>query len=967
MATNTMTLPKGFVLDEEPQQDIALPDGFVLDEEPQEPLQPEWDVPAGHTLVSSPIPQEELAQIEADKKRLQAEQAYTAKTPDQKWVQDKGYPVEFESLMKPIPDIIDRGANYGMSYGLTTSRKATPDETFQRNYDQLEPQDPLRQKVDRINALQETYSAAMTKIADSKKRKFKGFWDEMGRNIASSSLSVASGLSGTLADISDTAIWDKDKVLDLADWFYEKSKAKSIAPAAKAEGKWGRIRQFTASSIGQALPYMAASVASTALTGNPLGGFAVGFSVEGDNTKRAMLEAGASEEHAQLGKLIVGTINGAIETLQVSGVIKLAENGRGSLKFLVDAVRQKAWKRALQAGKQLTYKQLESFLGEAIEEALQETSSIVAEATVDASVLEEAPSRIFGAALGGGVAGIGLGFAGSIFSKRNKNSYSRKEYTELYGKGKSSLKERKEAFDFDRERYNEEMRKQGKSPTLGEQGISLDSIQRELDQTTEAETIPPISDMRVDYSGNAEDATQLAPEEEVGLESQTEPISDILVEQEVTVTEPTSIPEIKGKLTAEADTLMEEFGTAEGVQRAGEIADKLEQLNKEIEDIDNWQEKAVGKDPKWVAKKLGIKLENSADREMSGYQINGALDYYKAGLEGVDVSQVLDGNQNEIQVQAYEAGLAKFKPVVKPKITGKKVVAPQKVEFPVSGLKTEVAPAIEPKTQAPAKPRIKGKKVVVKPVVEEKPLVKTPVEAPVLEEKPVAVAKPVKTKIKGKKVKKPATVVETKPAEKPKIQAKKTQPKPAKETSKKTKTQSVIAKQIYSELVKEGEKADLDYEKMNIKEQVEKSMALVKSDPQTAKEITFGAINNTGINDNAIRLAYYSQLIEAGKFKEAAKAAQRVISMNTKAGKDVVMNKGFIDENSPIKFVKLVSERKMAEASKKPVLLEKNRTKSKAKSTRKRIKKEVTAAQKYMEKKKMNIANAAALIDSWTC
>jgi len=378
---------------------------------------------AGHepsVITSEPLTPEEITGYEKSDRRHKARLAYQAMTPQQRWLQDKGYPTDFEPLMKSAPDINTNANNhFGLVAGMTIPRKRSLDETFRYNYEQLDSQDPLRQKVDKIHALQDAYAKELTKLEMSQRRQFKGFWDELGRSIASGSLNVASGLTGTLASVSDAAIWDKQQVEDLAGWLHKKSTTKALAPAAPAEGKWGKVKQFTANAIGQALPYMAASTVATIATGTPVAAFGVGFSVEGDNAYREAIEAGASEEHAQMNRFIVGTLNGAIESLQVSDVIKFAKNGRGSVKSILKAARQRAWKEVLTAGKELSYQQLEHILRESLEEALQETVSVGAQATVDPTVLENAGRRIGSAALGGGVAGGVLGMGGSFLTSNN--------------------------------------------------------------------------------------------------------------------------------------------------------------------------------------------------------------------------------------------------------------------------------------------------------------------------------------------------------------------------------------------------------------------------------------------------------------------------------------------------------------------------------------------------------------------
>ena len=285
---------------------------------------------------------------------------------------------------------------------------------FEINLEKLPADSELRLKGEKFKAVQkETQKRMIAAGLAEGPREYQGFWDELGRNIAGGSLNVASGVTGTLAATSwnESALWDKGQLDSVADYLYEKGKGKEFSPGAG--GGW---KGFVAASVGQALPYMTASVGATLVTRTPVAAFGVGFAVEGDNAYRDALAAGATEEQAQMNRLIVGTINGAVESLQVSNVIKFAKEGRGSFQALIKAARARAWKQVLAAGKELTYLELQQIIREGLEEGIQETVSVSSEARINPDVLKKGVGkRIWSSVLGGGVVG-GIFGAGGMLS-----------------------------------------------------------------------------------------------------------------------------------------------------------------------------------------------------------------------------------------------------------------------------------------------------------------------------------------------------------------------------------------------------------------------------------------------------------------------------------------------------------------------------------------------------------------------
>lgn len=247
---------------------------------------------------------------------------------------------------------------------------------------------------------------------EERPRQFAGFWDELMRSTAGQSMNVASGLMSTLASNSPDAIWDKNVIQDWADKLYALSKKPEFAPSDTSEG--GAIRAFVANSMGSVGAYMGAATVATIITGTPLAAFVVAYAVEGDNAYRDAIAGGGTEEQAQMNRFIVGTINGAIEQLQVGQIFKFAKTGRRSMRAILDTARRKAWRTLGEEGVRVGYEAVKNAAQEGLEEALQEVSSVVAESYVHPMPLVPAVERIGAAGLGGAIAGTILASSGRV-------------------------------------------------------------------------------------------------------------------------------------------------------------------------------------------------------------------------------------------------------------------------------------------------------------------------------------------------------------------------------------------------------------------------------------------------------------------------------------------------------------------------------------------------------------------------
>ncbi len=241
----------------------------------------------------------------------------------------------------------------------------------------------------------------------------RGFWPELMNSLTRGTLNVAAGLGGTVEKFAELA--DKPGL----NWLGKQAGTMAAMSRAALEipeyapGEKGGAKEFVAQAVGEAFPYMAGATAATLLTGTPAGAFGVGFAVEGENAYQEAINSGATEEQANMERLIVGTLNGAIEQLQVGGLLK---GGKKAAQPIIEAAKDKALKKIARAGAQATIEWVKTAISEGLEEALQEAVSMTAPVLHG----QELPSpqeyleRAGKAGLGGMVAGGILGGAGAI-------------------------------------------------------------------------------------------------------------------------------------------------------------------------------------------------------------------------------------------------------------------------------------------------------------------------------------------------------------------------------------------------------------------------------------------------------------------------------------------------------------------------------------------------------------------------
>jgi len=251
------------------------------------------------------------------------------------------------------------------------------------------------------------------------------FVEEMGKGVVRGFINVADGLLGT-AELLIPGEPTKGIRANM------EQASKGFAPDIESAAGWaGRV-------IGETIPYMGAAMTAAYGAGGlagTLGATAKGigvargagaalvaFSVGGEQAYQNAIKSGATEFEAQTERMIVGSINAAIEALQITRLLKFHASGKNSLKAIVGSIRNKAWKSAIKEGAGFTAEILKTSITEGLEELTQEAVSVGVPWALRDDVPRRADGKVDiwalglqlgGAALGGAVAGGVLGGGGA--------------------------------------------------------------------------------------------------------------------------------------------------------------------------------------------------------------------------------------------------------------------------------------------------------------------------------------------------------------------------------------------------------------------------------------------------------------------------------------------------------------------------------------------------------------------------
>jgi hypothetical protein len=247
-------------------------------------------------------------------------------------------------------------------------------------------------------------------------REFVGFFSELGTALQRGAARTgAAGLQFVERLSTPGSIFEPGTFSDLAEPLQDFAESAKVQPASipKDAPTKDKVKAFVANAVGETIPFMGAATASVLATGTPLAAFGTSFAVEGEGARQDALREGASEEQADMEAFVVGTINGALEKLQIDEVLNFAGVGRGTVRSLIDAAKKKSLKKIAKEGGKLTLELAKTSVTEGVQEALQETTSVLAPGITgrELPTLEEGVKRVGLAAAGGAVAGPILGGA----------------------------------------------------------------------------------------------------------------------------------------------------------------------------------------------------------------------------------------------------------------------------------------------------------------------------------------------------------------------------------------------------------------------------------------------------------------------------------------------------------------------------------------------------------------------------
>jgi len=196
-----------------------------------------------------------------------------------------------------------------------------------------------------------------------------GVLETLGKSFVRGFLNIGAGAVGTAEWLAEQTPWTEEGgfLEQMRVNIREEEKEWETDPDSKLE--------WVAGVVGMALPYMGAAMTGQAAIGLP-GAAAVGFAVEGQEAYESAKARGASEGQANWERGIVGSVNAAIESLQMGRLFKFSKSGTKSFKAFRKLASQKAWDKVYKEGFKFSRELLLNSIEEAGEEFLQEGVSL---------------------------------------------------------------------------------------------------------------------------------------------------------------------------------------------------------------------------------------------------------------------------------------------------------------------------------------------------------------------------------------------------------------------------------------------------------------------------------------------------------------------------------------------------------------------------------------------------------------
>jgi hypothetical protein len=334
-------------------------------------------------------------------------------------------------------------------------------------------------------------------------REFTGFFSELGTALQRGAARTgAAGLQFIERLSTPGSIFEPGTFSDLAEPLQDFAESAKVQPATipKDAPTKDKVKAFVANAVGETIPFMGAATASVLATGTPMAAFGTSFAVEGEGARQDALAAGASEDQADLEAFVVGTINGALEKLQIDEVLNFAGVGRGSIRALIDAAKKKSLRKIAKEGGKLTLELAKTSVTEGVQEALQETTSVLAPAVTgrELPTLEEGAKRVGLAAAGGAVAGPILGGAISQITPSGVEGEVITSVKEQEDGGQRDEERREELRARDRLVESEQRAEEAKAPVEARKRVVLEEGRQGLTDKGAVEAAPAVAKLRTE-------------------------------------------------------------------------------------------------------------------------------------------------------------------------------------------------------------------------------------------------------------------------------------------------------------------------------------------------------------------------------------------------------------------------------------------------------------------------------------
>ena len=176
-----------------------------------------------------------------------------------------------------------------------------------------------------------------------------------------------------------------------------------LSDAESLRARRGGAAGFLVNLVGETVPQFGVS-AVAAMIGGPVGVVATSAVLGGEEVYQNLIDLGVSHEKADAARWVTAPIIGLVEKWQIDGVLRIGN--KAAVKRLVQAARERAFKKMAVAGVDITFEHTMKAAGEGLQEVIQEATGIGAEVALARDFDPKADLiRLGSAGLGGAIVG----------------------------------------------------------------------------------------------------------------------------------------------------------------------------------------------------------------------------------------------------------------------------------------------------------------------------------------------------------------------------------------------------------------------------------------------------------------------------------------------------------------------------------------------------------------------------------